>query len=189
MCSLTSSTSLDEAGVVAWVLMRNSSRPATLPTPQQLLAAGSNITGLVPGTLASGSISTAMANTTVPGLASQTVYVLLLAARDAAPQPNYQSQLALLMLTAPDVTPPVFKSERTVLFACGITHSNRIAIAMDTKVLLSLFQSWPHTAAWLQLCQHVAFCISKPDSCHCCASCRCLAVTSGRHKPDSGSDT
>jgi hypothetical protein len=76
---------------------------STLLTSQQLLSASSNLTGV-----AHGMISTVNASTTATDLPSQTAYVLVLAARDAAPVPNYVLQPVQLQLTAPDVTPPNF---------------------------------------------------------------------------------
>eukprot|EP00882_Tetradesmus_deserticola_P023451 GHRQ01025518.1.p1 GENE.GHRQ01025518.1~~GHRQ01025518.1.p1 ORF type:complete len:118 (+),score=36.36 GHRQ01025518.1:526-879(+) len=79
----------------------------TLLTPQQLLSASSNVSGL-----ARGRMSTVNASTTAADLPSQTAYVLVLAARDAAPVPNYMLQATQLQLTAPDVTPPTFTGVR-----------------------------------------------------------------------------
>lgn len=75
----------------------------TLLTPQQLLSASSSLAGV-----AHGMINTVNASTTAADLPSQTAYVLVLAARDAAPVPNYVQQPIQLQLPAPDVTPPTF---------------------------------------------------------------------------------
>jgi hypothetical protein len=75
----------------------------TLLTPQELLSASSNLAGV-----AHGVISTVNASTTAVDLPSQTAYALVLAARDAAPVPNYVLQPIQLQLIAPDVTPPNF---------------------------------------------------------------------------------
>jgi hypothetical protein len=75
----------------------------TLRTPKELLSASSNLEGV-----AHGMISTVNASTTATDLPSQTAYVLVLAARDAAPVPNYVPQPVQLQLVAPDVTPPTF---------------------------------------------------------------------------------
>lgn len=87
---------------------------STLPSPQQLLEAQDAshffVAGGTPdGTMPVPAAGLAANNTTVVGLASQTQYMLVLAARDAAaPVPNAIRTLVLLQLSAPDVKPPVF---------------------------------------------------------------------------------
>jgi len=68
-------------------------------------------TGHTPTGTAQVQAPSAAANAAVPGLASETVYTLVLAARDAAPQANYIPAVVLLQLAAPDVRPPVFISK------------------------------------------------------------------------------
>lgn len=114
LCSLTFATRLNEPGNILWALLPYAQLPASLPTLQQVFNRSSNISAVLPGAVATGSLASTDTNTTVAGVGSDTVFVLVLAARDAAkaadgsPQPNYMPMLTQLALTAPDVTPPVF---------------------------------------------------------------------------------
>lgn len=124
LCSLTFSSALSEPGTIAWALLPADQLPPELPAPQQLLASGgSNVTDAFPAGAVTASDAltlndTAAINTTISGLASQARFVLLLAARDAAPTPNLLPSLRSLALTSPDITPPVFTSERAVRGSC-----------------------------------------------------------------------
>jgi hypothetical protein len=113
LCSLAFSVSLDEPGSAAWVvaLASNASLPQ-LPFPAALVGAADASQFFLAGSTPAGSMQLAAAgapaNASITGLASQTNYSLVLAAKDAAPLPNYIPTLVVLPLAAPDVRPPVF---------------------------------------------------------------------------------
>lgn len=130
------STHLSEPGEVVWALVANDSLPATLPTPQQLFNSIENVKAVLPGAIAAGNIAAVDANSSAAELASDTLYVLFLAARDAATAadgtatPNYMPRLSQLTLTAPDVTPPEFSSRfinQSMRALCSIWCSGPVA--------------------------------------------------------------
>lgn len=114
LCSLSFSAGLNEPGSITWVLARaaNASNTSQLPSPMQLLGATDASAFFIAGSTPTGSMTVTAAglavNATVPALASQMGYTLVVAAKDAAPQANFIPALMLLQLTAPDVRPPTF---------------------------------------------------------------------------------
>lgn len=113
---MTFSASLNEPGSISWALpLASNASHSQLPSSVQLLSAADPSqffqTGRTPTGTAQVQAALAAANATVTGLASETLFTLVLAARDAAPQANYVPAVVLLQLAAPDVRPPVFTSE------------------------------------------------------------------------------
>jgi hypothetical protein len=152
VCSLTFSTILSEPGEVAWMLLPAAGLNSTLLTSEQLMAGSSNLTGL-----AHGAIGTVNASTTAPDLPDQTVYVLVLAARDAAPVPNYVLQPVQLQLTAPDVTPPNFTGK------CFYELHQAAALAGWSSFFM-LLAGLLHVNHWR--CKHVQTAVAKKRARH-----------------------
>lgn len=128
-CNATVSATLSEPGVVAYVVLANSTLPANASnsTAQQLLSTPAG--DLFPGAkLWGGNISVTAAGAAGSALAldldSQAPFTMLAAAVDAAG--NINSTVAMQAFTTPDVNPPTFNSR-----ALSAAQEDNLTLAVD----------------------------------------------------------